>query len=81
MQSAKGTDLWSSGVLKKLAATYRKVSHHVTVAWHKGKVFTKIRTQENCGLWKELVAAGRKIICCAKVARRKGYELQGRSHE
>jgi hypothetical protein len=37
--------------------------------------------QENCGLQKELAAAGRKMTRCARVAQRKGHRLQGHSHE
>jgi hypothetical protein len=54
-----------------LAAACRKVSRRAAVARHKGNIFRKIRTQGNCGPRKELAAAGRKMICCAKVAQRK----------
>jgi hypothetical protein len=63
---------------RKLAATCRKVSHRATVAWRKRNIFRKIRTQGNCGPQKGLAAAGRKIILCAKVSRRKGHRRKER---
>jgi hypothetical protein len=55
-----------------LGAASRKVSHHAAAAaaaaQHKENVFRKIQTQGNCGPWKQLVTADRKITCCAKVA-------------
>jgi hypothetical protein len=62
------------GSRRKLAATCRKVSRRARVAWRKRrKVFRKIRTQGNCGPQKELAGAGRKMIRCAGVPRRKGH--------
>jgi hypothetical protein len=48
------------GSRRKLDAACRKVSRHAAVARRKRNIFRKIRTQENCGPRKELVAAGRR---------------------
>jgi hypothetical protein len=53
------------------------VSRCGAVARRKRNFFRKIRTQRSCGTWKELAAAGRKMICCAEVARRKGHKRKG----
>jgi hypothetical protein len=57
---------------RKFPAACRNVSRRAAVPWHKGNVFRKIRTQGSCSPRKEWAAAGRKMTCCAKVARRKG---------
>jgi hypothetical protein len=48
-----------------LAAACRKVSRCATVAWRKRNIFRKSRTQANCGLRKEVTAAGMKVTHCA----------------
>jgi hypothetical protein len=45
------------GSQKKLAAAWRKVSCHATVAWHKRKILRKSWTQGNCGLRQEFAAS------------------------
>jgi hypothetical protein len=59
------------GSREKLAATCRKVSHRATVAWRKMNILRKFWTQRNCGLRKEVTAAGMRITRCAG-HRRKG---------
>jgi hypothetical protein len=61
------------GSREKLAATCRKVSRRATVAWHKRNILRKFWTQRNCGLRKEVTAAGIKITRCAG-HRRKGQK-------
>jgi hypothetical protein len=56
---------------EKLAAACRKVSRRATVAWRKRNILRKFWTQRNCGLRKEVTAAGIKITRCAG-HRRKG---------
>jgi hypothetical protein len=64
------------GSHRKLAATYRKVSHRAAVEWHKRNVFRIFWTQGNCGPWKELATAGREMTCCAEVVWRREHGLQ-----
>jgi hypothetical protein len=59
------------GSWEKLAAAYRKVSCHATVAWHKRNILGKFWTQRNCGLRKEVTAARIRVTRCAGVARHK----------
>jgi hypothetical protein len=42
------------------------------MAWRKRNLFRNIRTQGDCGPWKELAAARREMTHRANVARRKG---------
>jgi hypothetical protein len=63
------------GSREKLAAACRKVSRHATVAWRKRNILRKSWTQRNCGLWKEVTAAGRRITRCA------GHGHKGRKKE
>jgi hypothetical protein len=56
---------------KKLAPACRKVSRRATVTCDRVNVFRKILTDGNCGLQKEVTAAGMKITRCAG-HRRKG---------
>jgi hypothetical protein len=39
------------------------------------------RLQGNCGPWKELTAAGRKMTCCAGVAQRKRHRRKGQNKD
>jgi hypothetical protein len=59
------------GSREKLAAACRKVSRRATVAWRKRNILRKSWMQRNCGLRKEVTAAGIKITRCAG-HRRKG---------
>jgi hypothetical protein len=54
-----------------LAAACRKVSRRATVAWRKKNILRKSWTQRNCGLPKEVTAAGIKVTRRAVVARSK----------
>jgi hypothetical protein len=72
---AKGTDLRRVWILEEVGCCLQEG------VWSKRNVFRKIQTQGNCGLRKELAAAGRKMTRCAKVAQHKGCRLQGRSYE
>jgi hypothetical protein len=56
------------GSLRKLAAACRKVSCRAAVAWCKGNVFRKIRTQGNYGPQSKVTIAGRRTTRCAGVA-------------
>jgi hypothetical protein len=64
------------GTRRKLAATCRKMPRCAAVAWRKGNVFRKIRTQGNCRPRNELAPAGIRMTHIAKVARRKEHGLQ-----
>jgi hypothetical protein len=44
---------------------------HAILAWRKRNILRKPWTQRNCGLRKEVTAAGIKVTCRAGVARRK----------
>jgi hypothetical protein len=59
-----------------LAAAYRKVSHHAAVARRKENVFRKIQIRGNCGLRKELAAAGRRMTHSRKVAQCRGHNCK-----
>jgi hypothetical protein len=54
------------GSWRKLSAACRKVSRHAAVARRKGNFSRKMCTQGNCGPLKELMAAGRMMIHCAR---------------
>jgi hypothetical protein len=57
------------------------MTHCAAVAWPKANVFRKIRMQGNCGSWKELAAACRKITRHAGVAQLKGYRHKRQSKD
>jgi hypothetical protein len=50
------------------------MSRRAAVARRKANVFIKIQTQGNCGPWKELAAADRKMTQGTKVAWRRGHD-------
>jgi hypothetical protein len=53
---------------RKLAATWRKVSHCAKVAWWKRNLFKNVQMQRNCGPRKRLTITGRKMTRHATVA-------------
>jgi hypothetical protein len=70
----KGLNQGDCGSRRKLTAACRKVSRHAAVIWHKRNVFRNIWAQGNCGLWKELAAAGRRMTHSTEVAQRRGHD-------
>jgi hypothetical protein len=64
-----------------LAAACRKVSHYAAVAQRKGNVIRKFRSQGNCGPWKELATASRKMTHCAGVAWPKEHRHKGQNED
>jgi hypothetical protein len=78
-QKRKERTRGNRGSRRKLAAACRKVSRCSRMAWHRKSIVRKIGTQENCGPRKEFAAAGIRVTCFAKVARRKGCSHEGPS--
>jgi hypothetical protein len=59
------------GCRKNLVATCRGTTRGATVAWRKINVFRKILTHGNCGLRKEVTAAGMRITRCSGYRRKR----------
>jgi hypothetical protein len=54
-----------NGCQKDLVAACRGMTRHATVAWCKRNILRKSWTQRNCGLRREVTAAGMRITHCA----------------